>query len=449
MLRALLLCLFGSAAALCAQPGEYALTVRPGARQTFRAFGSSQVSTEFGHFPPEPFRSQMADLVYRGLRASVLRLWVASGPEKDAAAMKAAFYADYVDNGVLPLLQARGVTTLLLGPARGMEAPSDAIPAYAAKLAQFIREIRDERGVAIAVTGIANEPEGWSGEQLAQAVKCLRAELDRRGLKAVEIIAPESPSANEICDRQLDALHADSEAWKHLAGISTHSYNMAAREETARRAHGKAYWMTEAADDGNEQGEDEERAATIAGRFLNDLNHGVTHWIFFKGFSYSPDVRRDGYTASRITQYDAATGKIVTHLKYFYLKQLTAAFNPGAAVRRCESATEADMVYTYGQKPRVCAAAAVNPDGSWAVGVVNLTGIAARSHIEKWHPAEPLTVRVQIEEWSGTGERKLALVCSRAGRHAEPGGEIVAQDGVFTVAVAPREALTLRSAPAK
>ena len=94
----------------------YPITVKPGARQTFQGFGSSQVSMEFGHFAPEPYRSEMADLIYRDLRANVLRLWVQSGPEHSVAAMKAAFYADYVDNGVIDLITQRGVTTLLLAP---------------------------------------------------------------------------------------------------------------------------------------------------------------------------------------------------------------------------------------------------------------------------------------------------------------------------------------------
>ena len=57
----------------------YAITVEAGAKQTFEAFGASQVGKEFDHFPPEPYRSRMADLVYRDLGAKVVRLWVPSG----------------------------------------------------------------------------------------------------------------------------------------------------------------------------------------------------------------------------------------------------------------------------------------------------------------------------------------------------------------------------------
>ncbi|CAN5494323.1 hypothetical protein BH09VER1_BH09VER1_42630 [soil metagenome] len=423
--------------------GEYGITVKAGAEQTFGGFGASQVGEEFGHYAPEPYRSQMADLVYRDLKARVLRLWVQAGPEHSLAEMKAAFYAQYVDNGVISLITQRGVSTLLLAPARGMDAPKDSLPAYAAKIAQFIADLKTERGMSIAVTGIANEPEGWSGEQLAETIKLLRAELDRRGLEKVGIIAPEDPSANEAYDAHVAALRADPAAWAALAGVASHSYNMALRDEGEA---GKPLWITEAADDGSESGEDEARAASLAGRFLNDLNHGACWWIYFKGFSYSPDVAKDDYSASRLTQYDAARGGIVTHLKYYYLKQLLAAFEVGTVLRRCESAAEGRMVYTYGLKPKACAAAGVDPDGSWALGVVNLTGLPGRNEIARWQPAETLEVTVKIDELATAPDRVFRLTRSRAGQHAVEGGEVTMKGGSVSLRIAPMELITLRSA---
>ena len=424
---------------------EYALTVLPGGQQTFEGFGASQVAKEFGHYPPEPFRSQMADLIYRDLGANIVRLWVQSGTEHSISDMKAAFYADYVDNGVIPLLAERGVTKLLLAPARGPQAPAGSLPDYAAKLAAFIDEIKKERGLEIAATGIANEPDGWTGQQLAETIKCLRAELDARELTPVEIIAPEGASANELLDAQLDAIHADSQAWMSLAGIASHSYNMAARDSAAQRAFDKAYWMTEASDDGNEHGEDENRAATTAARFLNDMNHRVTHWIYFKGFSYSPDVTTDNYTASRLTQYDARSEAIVTHLKYEYLKTLRRTFDLGAVFRRCESSSEKDMVYTYGQKPKVCAAAAVNPDGGWGLGIVNLSGAGPNDKISQFHPAEDLRITVQLEELKDSPPQHFRLRRCKAGEPGVDAGVIEAKHGYLSVSIAPRELVCLRS----
>lgn len=447
---ALALCLALQTGAVLRAATPYSLTVLAGGRQTLTGFGASQVSTEFGHFAPEPFRTQMAKLVYRDLGANIARLWVQSGTEYDVAGMKDAFYADYADSEVLPLLAQSGVTTLLLAPARGPEAPEDSLPEYAAKLAAFIAEIQAERGIEIAVTGIANEPDGWTGEQLAETIKCLRSGLDARGLAHVEIIAPEGASANELLDAQLDRIRADPLAWKSLRGIASHSYNMAARDSAAQRASEKVYWMTEASDDGNEQGEDENRAATIAARFLNDMNHRVTHWIYFKGFSYSPDVTTDNYTASRLTQYDARRGEIVTHLKYHYLKALRRTFDLGAIFRRCESSSERDMVYTYGQKPKICAAAAVNPDGSWGLGIVNLSGVGPSDPIAQFHPAEELSVTVQLPEIADSPPVRFHVWRCKAGQTGVEVGLVEAKEGRVSFPIGPRELVCLRAVvPAK
>jgi hypothetical protein len=442
-----LLPVFVSLAASAALQAEtpYHINVQSEPRQTFQGFGASQVSKEFGHFSPEPHRSEMADLVYRDLKANILRLWVQSGPEHSVSAMKEAFYADYVDNGVIALIAERGPIKLLLAPARGPDTPKDSLPAYAEKLATFIAEMKAEKNIDIAVTGIANEPDWWTGPQLAETIKALRAELDVRNLKNVEIIAPEGASANEILDAQLDAIRADTKAWEALSGIASHSYNMAARDSAAERAHGKAYWMTEACDDGNEHGEDENRAATISARFLNDMNHLVTHWIYFKGFSYSPDVTTDDYTASRLSQFDGKTGEIVTNFKYYYLKALRDTFDLGATFRRCESEAEADMVYTYGQKPKVCAAAGVNPDGTWGIGIVNLTGVVPDTNITEWHPAEEITVTMEIPELKDSTPQSFRLHRVRAGRAHGEGELVQVKRGSLSVKVAPRELVCLRS----
>src|SRR6185437_10789806 len=88
----------------------------------------------------------------------------------------------------------------------------------------------------------------------------------------------------------IDAIQADPDAWRALSAIASHSYNMAATPEAASRiaaADGrntKDYWMTEASANGPEAPGDALQAASLASRFLNDMNHRVTHWIHFIGF---------------------------------------------------------------------------------------------------------------------------------------------------------------------
>ena len=58
----------------------------------------------------------------------------------------------------------------------------DQIRPYAALLAEIIRQI-NAQGAGIDATGVANEPPWFDAAQMVTAVKDLRAELDKRGLK--------------------------------------------------------------------------------------------------------------------------------------------------------------------------------------------------------------------------------------------------------------------------
>ena len=66
-------------------------------------------------------------------------------------------------------------------------------------------------------------------------VKRLRRELDARGLKSVKIIAPENASSDGVLYEQVDALKNDAPAWNALSGVASHSYNMAATDDIAKR----------------------------------------------------------------------------------------------------------------------------------------------------------------------------------------------------------------------
>jgi len=138
------------------------------------------------------------------------------------------------------------------------------MPEYARKLAEFIQGVRTERDIRISVTGIANEPAGFKPEQMAEAIRALRRELDVRHLQDVQIIAPESASADDSAMRCIAGIKAEPGAWASLRGIATHSYNMAATPEFAEiiAGTGKQYWMTEAADNGNESEADVSLAAS-------------------------------------------------------------------------------------------------------------------------------------------------------------------------------------------
>jgi hypothetical protein len=147
-------------------------------------------------------------------------------------------------------------------------------------------------------------------------VKHLRRELDKRGLQSVQIIAPEHASADGVLNEQVDALKNDAAAWSALDGIASHSYNMAASGEIARRITGpddrnlKEYWMTEASDNGPEAPE------TIArGRFgfpfsTRRITASRTGFITFRGMT------RKTTQPALSPQPQPAEPVMYTHAKY-------------------------------------------------------------------------------------------------------------------------------------
>ena len=73
--------------------------------------------------------------------------------------------------------------------------------------------------------------------------------------------------------------------------------------------------MTESSENGQENTGDGKLPYVTASRFLNDLNHGATHWVWFIGFYREGVEAKDGKTKlvnfvdradliNQITQFD-------------------------------------------------------------------------------------------------------------------------------------------------
>jgi len=422
------------------------LTVTNQPAQTLDGFGCSLVDLS-GTKIPQPARAEMFDRVFGELRMNVLRLWAEAGDDRTAAQMRSDFYRSYVDTGVIADAQKRGVTILLLAPARGENAPTEPIPDYARKLADFIQGLKTERGIRIGVTGIANEPGGFNPSQVAEAVRVLRQELDGRGLRDVQIIAPEWASADGAALRCIAGIKADPAAWAALLGIATHSYNMAALPEFSEliAGTGKEYWMTEAADNGNEREADAGLAASISARFLNDLNHGVTHWLYFIGFHDSADVTKDKDNATKLMVYDLKRHRIFRHLKYDWFRQLRAAFPNGSRLYPLKAQPGGDLSYSFGQKPFLNATTARRPDGGWSMGMVNLSGLGPDSSISQWQPPTTLNVTWQATPLAGQEAVTLKVFRSDATHRFVAAGQMTMTQGTLTLVLKPRELVTLTS----
>ncbi|MFI5380157.1 MAG: hypothetical protein ACHRHE_12735 [Tepidisphaerales bacterium] len=422
------------------------LTVATQPAQTLEGFGCSMSSAGLRKTSmPDSARAEMFDRVFGDLHMNVLRLWVGTDAARTAAQMKAEFYKTYVDSGIIADARKRGVTTLLLAPARGEKPPTEPMSEYARKLKDFIHDVKAERGIHINVTGIANEPDGFKPEQLAEAVRVLRQELDAGELKDVQIIAPEWANGDDSALRAIAGIKADPAAWAALRGIATHSYNMAATPSFPKIIAGtdKQYWMTEAADVGNEGEADANRAATITARFMNDLNCGVTHWVYFIGFFDSPDVTTDRDNATKLMVYDLKQQRIFRHLKYDWLRQVRAAFPNGSRIHPLQAQPGGDLVYTYGQKPWLNAVAARRSDGGWSMGMVSLCGVGPDTRISKWHPATTLNVTWEVAPLAGKGTIAFNVFRSNLTQRFVPAGSATMTDGKLTLPLQPGELVTL------
>ena len=455
-------------------PIAVAITVQPGARQTFQGFGASGLN--FGHeyqtLPPAQ-RQMLSQTLWHDLHFRILRLWMNTeeyAPTPGAHDLS-QFRGCYVDSGLIADARRNGVTTLLLaldhlpaymaekrpdGSAQtGMALKQSEVDHYADLVAGFIQQLKQQTGIGIDVTGIHNEPNDtfrFTPAQIVEAAKHLRADLDTRGLSQVQIIAPENASADGTLEGQIDALKADPAAWKALAGIASHSYNMAATENIANRiaGTGKSYWMTEASDDGPEVPGDALRAASLASRFLSDMNHRVTHWVHFVGFEV-PDPNDN---ATRILAYTPAPFGITKFQKYFYYRQLSRTFDAGAVFRRSQSTLDGDMTYTYGKKPHLTAAAARNPDGTWGIGVSNFTAPTFRDADDEkdfalhnsGYAAQTFAVTVRIPDLARAGTVRFAVRRSNSGVNDVPDGLLLMHGGLLTIPqVGPLDLISLRS----
>jgi O-glycosyl hydrolase len=457
------------------------ISVPVGARQTFAGLGASTGNWggEYQSLTPAQ-RTQLSRMFWHDLNFKIFRLWLnvdEYSPTRGAHDLT-RFREQYIKSGEIADAKANGVTTLVLAP--------DHIPAYMRSVdkadgpindaemenfvtlvAEAIKQLRDEDGITIQATGIENEPDMTPAE-IARGVKRLRTELDARGLQRVKIIASEASSADDRFYSQMDAVKSDPAAWKALDGIASHSYNMAATDKAASYAAGpdgrnaKEYWMTEASDNGSEDegmtGIPALRAASLSARFLNDMNHRVTHWVHFLGL----ESTRAPYTddATRIIAFEATPFRYKVMKKYYTYQQLAQAFDVGAVFRDTQSSLDGDMTWTYGRKPHLFAATAQNPDGSWSSGICNFTsdsflGVQGWGD-DKWNieqggqtPAQSFPVTLQVDELKNRAAVPFVVHRTNAISKNDKAETVIMKNGVVTLNVVPLELVTLRSAAVK
>jgi hypothetical protein len=444
------------------------ITVQPGARQTFHGLGTGQFDGTYHTLPPER-RQLLARLIYRDLHMKSLRLWWSMREYSPSPGVThpEEFAGAYVASHIIADAKASGVTTLLLGPFDPplymLEDPSHGdshlkaseVKNYAALMADFIQTLRNKYGVVINVTGIANEPPWFTPETMAAEVAALRAALNARGLAFVGIVAHEAPNNDDVTDDFLRAMKNDPAAWRGLLGIATHSYNMSARQQEAGivAGTGKQFWITEAGGGGPEGPNDGRYAASLAARYFNDMNHGVTHWMWFLGAVDVGDWPVSADNSQRLIEFQAGRPAdwYLPFLPYYYLRQISDTFDAGCVFRQSRSSEDGDMLWTEAPKPPLVAAAAKNPDGTWGIGLVNYTsdkfdGWDSGGFHAKGQPARFFRVTVRVPELAAENTVFDIKRSSESVRGLDE-GHVVMRHGTLTVALAPLEMLTLHSLP--
>lgn len=448
------------------------VTVHPEPQQAFAGLGVSEMNFD-GRFQQlsSANKAALCKAIWTDLNAKSLRLWCSPATYL-AEAQKpsiADFKQHYIESGIVPLAKLNGCTTLLLAPgdvpdrfaAAGgggdFRTFTDAgVLAYARLLADFILQVKTETGVQINATGILNEPNDrpirFTSSQWPVIIKALRAELDSRGLTAVAIIGPEAASCDDVAYGMVDAIKADPAAWASLSGIATHTYNMGATDGMKQKivGSGKSYWQTESSTPGAENLVSALNAASSAGRLISDLNHGVSHWIWFIGFEQN-DPSDNG---TRLMKFDAANPDAPAQkfYKYYYLQQLSQAFPPGAVARLCTSSTESSMTWTYGLKPMLIATAAQRPDGAVSVALVNYTSsLFGDKSLSSWERsqggqlAKTITVTLKIDALAGVSSTTFNVRRSTDVKPNYDAGTVTAKRGLVTLMLKPLELVTLTS----
>jgi len=419
------------------------ITVHAGQQQVFKGFGTS--IDNWGGFNnlPDASKDEISRLMWgpAGLNFQVLRLW--SYMNRDAASM-AATYGQVISYARKYNPDIR----LLLAPTA--DNPGD-LQSYARHYVDMIAGMRDDHGIVMNATGMCNEPnigDYFTPEGMRDLVKQFREELDSRGLQDVAIVAPEVSSIDPRGYEYFDAIRNDPDAMDALTAISGHSYNMSMTREMADYVAetGKEYWMTEGSSNGYEAEKDDYQATKAAARILSEINLRTNYWVWFFGYG----TYRDNDNATQIIAYWRDSGDYVQFLKYYYIQQISMVMEPGALVRTAETDREQSqdkyMEWTYGQKPYVTAAAALNPDSTWGIGVINCTDIGTTDWSDghccgdSWYAGDPIgwgydaetfDITVHVEELAKAGDVEFRMYRSNKGS--------------FSVTINPKEILCFRS----
>ncbi len=434
LFAALAVCAVRSA---CFADESITITFSAGEKRVFKGLGGS-FQDDAGRYPSlsEDTRMALAEMVWKGCDFRVLRLWV--GFEYDVEGETfARRYKPYIDD----VKKVQPNLILLFAPcAPGNNPRVSDMQGYANFFCDMMKNLKDNHGIEINVTGICNEPH-VSGrlrdDQLAPMVKLFRQGLDSRGLNDVQVIAPEDNMDNT---NRWQVIANDAGAMQALSGFALHSYNTCSNMWTFNklRETGKDGWQTESSG----------FAVNIAARILSDLNLGINYWVHFFAYLDRGEGDDGGATLTKDTRIcwynrDDTYGAFE---KYYYVKEISRALGVGAVMRHGATdrsdGKQKNMENTYGPKPPICAAAGLNPDGTWGIAVVNqsddLNVYGVPQNVHDWimaharpYPATTFDVTIVVDELKGRGDVEMAASVVLRDGTVEDRGAVLVKDGAL------------------
>lgn len=447
---------------------DITITVADEPRQTFEGFGANIMGgPRFNRLTSEQ-HAQLAKLIWTDLKFNTIRLWFYTWNRRENRAPDYDDHKDrYISNQVLEQAKKAGMSDILLTAdgfppqwtekdAKGRDViVKEHLKDYANAVADVVAKTREQDGIMMEYVGLQNEPgahDPFRPEDFPTAIKAMRKALDEHGLSDVKIVAPETADAGPAFFKTLELIQADPEAWAALDVIAAHSYAKAADARAAQiaEASGKSFWMTEAS---NAPPDDVRAAANNIGLCLNDLNHHVNRWMWFIGYAnYSTSGDRNG---PRLVAYKIDPFEVHIPQKYFYFQALSQTFDVDGVFYQTTSSLDGDMTWPNKQSapPRITAAAARNPDGSWGIAILNYTvGPDTPPDINAmwpWprrpgFPQQTFNVTVKIDALEGESIPFSVHRCNENLSNADQEA-VMAKNGEIAIEVKPMELVVLRS----
>lgn len=103
------------------------------------------------------------------------------------------------------------------------------------------------------------------------------------------------------------------------------------------------------------------------------------------------------------------------------------------------------MVNTYGTQPAVCAAAAVNPDGTWGLAAVNKTNTGYDQWGYHSQGAATWEVTFHVEELADEGDIEFKVMRSSAGAQNVLEAPLTMRNGEISVTIPSAQIVSLRN----